>query len=273
MVVNLSDIAAMNALPTQITVAIALSNRFSAEAVEELYKGINLACERYNVDLVGGDTTASPAGLTLCITALGRAAKADIAYRNTARPGDVICVTGDLGGAYLGLQILEREKAEFLANPDMQPQLEGHDYLIGRQLKPEARVDIIHDLRDLGVVPSSMIDVSDGLASDLLHLCKASGTGAAIYEAELPADEQTLAAASEFGISASTCILNGGEDYELLFTLSPDQYDKVRKHADIKAIGIMREQAEGVFLMTTGGNAYPLQAQGWSHFGENEPAE
>ncbi|MES2387666.1 MAG: thiamine-phosphate kinase [Bacteroidota bacterium] len=269
-VVNLSDIAAMNAIPQHITVSVALSNRFSVEAVTELYEGISLACEHYGIDLVGGDTTTSPAGLTISITAMGTAARADIAYRNTARPGDVICVTGDLGAAYLGLQVLEREKQEFLANPDMEPKLDDKEYLVGRQLKPEARTDIIYDFRDLGIVPSSMIDISDGLASDLLHLCKASGTGAAIYEAELPADDATLLTATEFNMSPTTCIMNGGEDYELLFTVSQQQYEKLRNHRDIKAIGVMRDAGEGVLLMSSAGNPYVVQAQGWNHFGDNK---
>lgn len=265
-VVNLSDIAAMNAIPQQITVSLALSNRFSLEAIDELYEGIRLACEEYKVDLVGGDTSSSAAGLFISITAIGSAKPKQISYRNGACVGDVICVTGDLGAAYLGLQVLAREKQEFLVNPDMQPALDDKNYLLRRQLKPEARTDIVHDFHEMGIVPTSMIDISDGLASELLHICKAGRVGAAIYEAELPADDQTLLVASEFGISPTTAIMNGGEDYELLFTVPPVDFEKLRNHADIKPIGIIREELEGVILMSKGGNPYPVEAQGWRHF-------
>lgn len=265
--VNISDIAAMNATPEQITVNVALSNRFSVEAVEELYQGMRLACEAYQVDLVGGDTTASRSGLVISITALGRAPKGRLAFRNTAQKGDIICVTGDLGGAYLGLQLLEREKQVFLANPDMQPELIGFEYVVRRQLKPEARMDIIHELKDLEVVPTAMIDVSDGLASELLHLTSQSGLGATLYEDKLPVDQETWKVASEiFQISPTTCALNGGEDYELLFTIKQSDYEKIKYHEDISFIGFMHEAEKGVHLITRADQKVAITAMGWQHF-------
>ncbi|SDL99405.1 thiamine-monophosphate kinase [Catalinimonas alkaloidigena] len=264
--VNVSDVAAMNAIPRQITVSMALSNRFSVEAVEELYAGIRLACEQYKVDLVGGDTTASGAGLTLSVTALGTAAPHELVYRNGARVGDVICVSGDLGAAYMGLQVLEREKEVFIANPNMQPQLESYEYIVGRQLKPEARMDLIHELRELGIRPTAMIDISDGLASELFHISHRSGVGIAINEDKIPVAEETGRAADEFRIDATTCALNGGEDYELLFTLDPADYERISKETDITAIGLVRKAEEGLYLITRGSNRRPLQAQGWQHF-------
>jgi thiamine-monophosphate kinase len=264
--VNVSDIAAMNGIPTQITVSMALSNRFSVEAIEELYEGILQACESYKVDLVGGDTTSSSSGLILSITAIGTATKETVVYRNTAAPKDIICVSGDLGGAYMGLQVLAREKQVYLANPEMQPELTGHEYVVRRQLKPEARMDIIHDLREAGVVPSAMIDISDGLASEILHICTRSGTGAVVLETKIPVDSDTGFAADEFKLDATTCALNGGEDYELLFTVRPDDYEKIRNHADITAIGVIKEKKDGIFLLTNAGNTHPITAQGWVHF-------
>ena len=265
--VNLSDIAAMNAIPKQITVSIGLSNRFSVEAVDALYEGIFAACEAYKVDLVGGDTTSSGAGLVISITAIGTAPKENITYRNTAKKGDIVCVTGDLGAAYIGLQLLEREKQVFLADPNMQPDLTESEYVIGRQLKPDARLDIIHEFKDLNLIPNAMIDISDGLASELFHLCKSSNLGVAIYEDKLPIDKETYSIASDtLNIAPITCMLNGGEDYELLFTISQEQYDKLKKHADISMIGYMQEAEKGLKLVTRGQQVIDIQAQGWAHF-------
>ncbi len=265
--VNVSDIAAMNGTPTQITVGIALSNRFSLEAVEEIYTGMRLACEDYKVDLVGGDTTAAISGLILSITVLGTVAKDKIVYRNTAKKGDILCVTGDLGGAYLGLQALTREKQVFVANPDMQPELEGMDYIIERQLKPQARLDIIHELADLGIVPTSMIDISDGLASEIMHICKQSGVGAVLYEDKLPIDQQSYdAAINHFQLSPITCALNGGEDYELLFTISQENYEKIKQHDQISTIGYITDADKKVALVMRNGTTVVVQAQGWKHF-------
>ena len=265
--VNLSDVAAMNAVPRQITVSIALSNRFSVEAIDELYAGINSACEAYKVDLVGGDTTSSRAGLIISVTAIGVAKTDKIVYRSGAKPGQVVCVSGDLGAAYLGLQILEREKREFVENPDMKPKLEGNDYLIGRQLKPEARMDVIYDLAEQGVVPTAMIDVSDGLASEVLHLSRQSGVGFAIYEDTIPLDNQAALAASDFGLVGTTCALNGGEDYELLMTFTQEDFEKVRKTmASLTAIGITRDLDKGNYLHTRGGQQAEIKAQGWTSF-------
>ncbi len=263
---NVSDIAAMNGKPTQLTVSIAVSSKFSLEAIEELYRGIQAACEVYNVDLVGGDTTSSRSGLMISITIIGTANKQDVVYRSTAKDKDIICVTGDLGGAYMGLQLLEREKQVFLANPNAQPQLEDKDYVVQRQLKPEARMDFIHELKNLEIRPTSMIDISDGLASELMHLCKASGLGARIYEDKLPIDSQTEQIANEFNISTNTCMLNGGEDYELLFTISQDDYAKLRNHPDVTTIGYMHSADKGIHMVSIGQQLVPLTAQGWNHF-------
>ena len=264
--VNASDIAAMNGIPRQITVSLAFSSRFTVEAIDALYDGIAAACENYKIDLIGGDTTSSASGLVISITAIGTVEKSKIAYRNTAKVNDIICVTGDLGGAFMGLQVLEREKQAFLVNPDAQPELEGKEYIVGRQLKPEARLDIIHELSDLQVVPTSMIDISDGLASEILHLCTQSGTGASLYEENLPIDTLTYNTAVEFNISPVTAALNGGEDYELLFTIQQTDYEKLKSHADIHFIGFMQEKAKGVNLITKQENVYPITAQGWNHF-------
>lgn len=264
--VNVSDIAAMNGKPKQVTVSMGLSNRFSIEAVEALYEGIHAACKDYEVDLVGGDTTASSSGLILSVTALGTVGKHDIIYRSGAQENDILCVTGDLGGAFIGLQILEREKQEYLANPEMQPKLEKYDYVVGRQLRPKARMDILHELRDLVVKPSSMIDLSDGLASDAFHLCKASDLGIVIYEDKLPIDKQTYETAAEFSMDPNTCALNGGEDYELLFTIPPGDFDKIKNHADIHTIGYMQKKENGKAFVTRNGNTVELKAQGWKHF-------
>lgn len=237
--VVLSDIAAMNAIPAQITIGLGLSNRFSVESVDALYEGIQLACEEYKVDLVGGDTTSSPQGLIISMTATGVVEADKLVQRGTAKPNDVLCVTGDLGAALMGLHSLEREKQVFLSNPDMKPELEGKSYVVLRQLKPMARFDMIHEFRDLGVVPTSMIDCSDGLASEIIHLCNASGLGARIFEKNIPIDDETYLAATEFNVSPLTAALNGGEDYELVFTVSQEDFPKVEKIADVTAIGYM----------------------------------
>ena len=265
-VVNLSDIYAMNATPKQITVSIALSNRFSVEAVEELYAGIRAACDRYEVDLVGGDTSASQKGLMISVTAIGQAARDKVVYRHTARKGDLVCITGDLGAAYLGLQILEREKQLYLHDPNIKPDLEEKAYLVGRQLKPEARRDMIEAFAQNGLVPTAMIDISDGLASDLMHLCRRSGLGAFIEETGVPIHPDAQMQALDFKLDPITCALSGGEDYELLFTIDPADIDKVKYLPDIYIAGEMTDAAEGLILHTTGGNRHPITAQGWRHF-------
>ena len=264
--VNVSDIAAMNGTARQITVSIALSNRFSVEAVDALYKGIRAACENYKVDLVGGDTTSSVSGLIISVTAIGTAKKENIAYRSGARVSDIICATGDLGAAFMGLQILEREKQVFLANPDMQPRLEKYEYLVGRQLRPEARTDIVFDLEEAGVKPTSMIDISDGLASELLHLSKQSNIGLRIYEESVPIDNTAFDTALEFKLDPITCALNGGEDYELLFTVAQADHEKIKKHPDIHMIGYVHDQRDQNVMISKAGTTVPLRAQGWDHF-------
>jgi thiamine-monophosphate kinase len=264
--VNVSDIAAMNGVAEQVTVSIALSNRFSVEAIKELYEGINIACENYKVDLVGGDTTSSRSGLIISVSVIGKAQKDKVSLRSTANVNDLICVTGDLGGAYVGLQVLEREKQEYLANPEMQPMLSGKDYVVQRQLRPEARMDVIHEMKELGLVPTSMIDISDGLASELLHITHASNVGARIYEDKLPVDNITYETAREFDMDPTTCMLNGGEDYELLFTIKQEDFNKVKNHPDITVIGHITEASDGVNLITKGNNVHRIQAQGWVHF-------
>ena len=265
-VVNLSDIYAMNAMPKQITVSIAISNRFSVEALDELYAGIEAACRFYGVDLVGGDTSSSQKGLILSITAIGQGEAEKITYRNTAKAGDLICITGDLGAAFLGLQILEREKQLYLSNPGIQPQLEGKDYLIGRQLKPEARRDMVEAFAKNKLVPTAMIDISDGLASELFHICTQSGVGAFLEESGVPIHPDAQLQALEFQLDPITCALSGGEDYELLFTIAPADVDKVKYLPDIYIAGEIVEAKEGIQLHTTGGNIHPITAQGWKHF-------
>ena len=264
--VNVSDIAAMNGLPQHITVSLGLSNRFSVEAVDAFYQGIRYACDDYGVDLIGGDTTASASGLVISVTVMGVVAKDQVARRSGAQRGDVVCVTGDLGAAYVGLQVLEREKVTFQENPEMQPQLDSYDYVVQRQLKPKARTDIIHDLRESSIVPTAMIDISDGLASELFHIGQQSSVGMRIYEDKLPIDGMTFQTAAEFNISPTTCALNGGEDYELLFTVRPEDFEKLKNHADIHAIGYTQELSEGIRMITQGGQVVPIQAQGWNHF-------
>lgn len=263
--VNVSDIAAMNGKAEQITVSIALSNRFSVEAVDALYDGIKAACLNYKVDLVGGDTTSSASGLIISIAVVGRVSRNKIAYRSGARENDIVCVTGDLGGAFMGLQVLEREKQVFLANPEMQPGLEKYDYIVGRQLKPEARTEIVYDLEEFGVVPTSMIDVSDGLASELLHLSKESNVGIRIYEDKIPIDELTYETAVEFNLDPITSALNGGEDYELLFTIKKSDQDKIKNHPDVHMIGYIHNRPDQNVMVTKQGSVVPLRAQGWDH--------
>ncbi len=265
-VANVSDIAAMNGKPGQITVALAFSNRFSLEAIDSLYNGIRSACENYKVDLVGGDTSASASGLVISITALGRVSKGKETLRSTAKVNDIICVTGDLGAAYLGLQVLEREKQVFLTNPEMQPDLEKYEYLVGRQLRPEARMDIVHELADKKVVPTAMIDISDGLASELLHLSKSSGVGIKIFEDKVPIDAGAFETAIELKIDPITCALNGGEDYELLFTIAPSDYEKLKNHPDIHFIGHVHNNPQQNVMVTKDETIVPLVAQGWNHF-------
>lgn len=263
--VNVSDICAMNAVPRQITVSIALSSKFSVEAVEEIYKGIYTACERYGVDLVGGDTTSSLTGLTISVTVIGEVERGKAIFRSGAKPNDLLCLTGDLGGAFMGLQLLERENEVFKVNPKVQPQLDGYDYILQRQLRPEARVDMIEIFRKTGVQPTSMIDISDGLSSEILHLCKNSGVGCNLYEEKVPLDFQTKKMAEELNINPLVAALNGGEDYELLFTIPQADFDKIKNDPDITIIGHMTEASEGTNLITTGGSKIPLIAQGWNH--------
>jgi len=265
-VVNLSDIYAMNAIPQQITVSIAVSSRFSVEAIEEIYAGIQAACDFYQVDLVGGDTSSSGKGLLLSVTAIGRGNLDWITYRSGASVGDILCITGDLGAAYIGLQILEREKQIFLSQPGVQPDLEEQSYIIGRQLKPEARRDMVALFHKTNLVPTSMIDVSDGLASDLIQICKQSGLGAYIEETGVPIHPQTQMMAIKFNMDPITCALSGGEDYELLFTISPKDLPRVRLMPDIYIMGEMVKEKEGINLHTKEGKMHPITAQGWLHF-------
>lgn len=265
-IVNLSDICAMNGTPKQVTVSIAVSNRFSVEAMEELYEGMLLACKRYHVDLVGGDTTSSTSGLIISVTAIGEAKKEDIVYRNGAKEKDLLCLSGDVGGAYMGLQVLEREKFVFKDNPNLQPDLVGNDYILERQLKPEARVDIVELLKKLDVKPTSMIDVSDGLASELLHICKQSEVGCELYEEKIPLDPQTYDRAREFSLDPTVCALSGGEDYELLFTIPMSDYEKVKNVPDFTIIGHMTAKTSGVNLVAKAGTSHPITAQGWNAF-------
>jgi thiamine-monophosphate kinase len=265
--VNVSDICAMNAKAEQITVSIAMSNRFPLEALEELYAGIKSACINYNIDLVGGDTTSSLSGLIISITVVGRAGKKQIVKRSGAAENELLIVTGDLGAAYMGLQLLEREKEVFKANPgEIQPDLDGHDYILQRQLKPEARVDVVGFLDELGVVPTSMIDISDGLASELFHLCKASNLGCHIYTEKIPIDALASSLAIDFNIDPTTCALNGGEDYELLFTIKQEDYERIKGNPNMTVIGHMVDKEAGKYLIDKSGSVIELKAQGWNHF-------
>jgi thiamine-monophosphate kinase len=268
--VNVSDIAAMNGKAEQIVVSLALSNRFSVEAVDALYEGIRAACDHFKVDLVGGDTTSSRSGLIISITAIGRVDKNKIVYRSGAKPNDIICVTGDLGAAYTGLQILEREKEVYLTNPEMQPSLDKYEYMVGRLLKPIARTDIVFELDELSLVPTAMIDISDGLASELFHLAKNSGVGVRIFEDKIPIDQATFETnALEFKIDPVTAALNGGEDYELLFTIRQQDFEKIKNHSDIHMIGYVHDKVNENVMVTKQENVVPLKAQGWNHFSTN----
>lgn len=265
-VVNVSDIYAMNATPTQITVSLAFSNRFSVEALNEIYEGVYLACEKYGVDLIGGDTSASQKGLVISVTAIGEVTPGNFVKRSTAQKGDILCVTGDLGAAYLGLTLLEREKKIYLESPGVQPDLENRTYILGRQLKPEARKDIIEYLAAQGITPTSMMDVSDGLSSEILHICKQSNLGVVLYEDKIPIHDETREVAMKFGLDPTAAALSGGEDYELLFTLRQEDYEKITLNENISPIGYMTENSEGAHILTKGGNKFKLVAQGWNAF-------
>jgi thiamine-monophosphate kinase len=272
-IVNLSDVYAMNGHPRQVLISLALSSKFSVEAVEQLYEGIRMACEKYGVDLVGGDTTTSLTGLTISVVALGEVEKGKLVYRNTARVNDLICVSGDLGAAYMGLQLLERERKVFDESGEgIQPDLSGFDYILGRQLKPEARKDIIEALHDHQIVPGAMIDLSDGLSSDLTHICRQSGLGCRIFQDKIPIDEETDRAAREMNIEPFIAALNGGEDYELLFTIPVNKHDEVMKIKNISVIGHITDKEDGMKFVTVQGGEIELKAQGWNSFGNEKPS-
>jgi len=263
-VVNLSDVYAMNAIPKQITVSMAISAKFSVEHLEELYSGIKLACEKYNVDLVGGDTTASFTGLTICVTAIGEVPKNKITYRNGAKNNDIICVSGDLGSAYMGLQLLERERKIFEKTGIQKPDFEDYGYILERQLKPEARKEIVEILKGINVVPTSMIDISDGLSSELFHICKASNVGCSIYQEKIPINKETTKMSDEFNLPPLTAALNGGEDYELLFTIALGDYEKINVHPEISIIGHIVSKDFGCNLILDSGDEVEISAQGWN---------
>lgn len=269
-VANVSDICAMNATPTQITVSLAVSNRFPLEALEELYEGITLASNFYNVDVVGGDTTSSQKGLIISITALGIADEEELVYRDGAQSTDLLVVTGDIGAAYMGLQVLEREKQVYLVNPNSQPDLGEYEYLIERQLKPEARVDVKKLLEELDVKPTSMIDISDGLSSEIMHLCTQSKVGCNLYEDKLPLDPQFINTCEEFNIDSTTIAINGGEDYELLFTIKMDDFEKIKGNPNLSIIGHMTQESEGIHIITRADTKIPLKAQGWNGLKDSE---
>jgi len=264
--VNLSDIYAMNGIASQITFSIGLSSKFPLEAVEEIYEGALIACKKFGVDLVGGDTSASAQGLVLSITSIGHVDSEKVVYRSGAKEGDLLCVSGDLGGAYVGLQLLEREKNIFLENPNIQPDLEGKDYIVERQLKPDARKDVVELLDFLNIIPNAMIDVSDGLASEILHICKASEVGCKLYEEKIPIDPMTYETARDFGLDPTVCALSGGEDYELLFTIPQSDYDKIKGQLDISVIGYITEKAAGCEMISKSGHVHEIKAQGWNAF-------
>lgn len=267
-VVNLSDVYAMNATPTQITIGIGISNRFSLEALDEFYEGVYAACTHYGVDLVGGDTTTSQKGFVIAITAIGEVAPDKFVKRSTAKKGDLLCVSGDLGAAYVGLLFLEREKKIFLESPKVQPDLEGETYVIGRLLKPEARKDIIEFFAEQALLPSAMMDISDGLSSEILHICKDSGVGCVLYEDKVPIAEETRNAAFKFEIDPTACALSGGEDYELLFTVPQSDYEKISSNPAISIIGYMTQAEEGATIITKGGSRHEITAQGWNPIGK-----
>lgn len=264
--VNVSDICAMNATPTQIILGLGFSNRFSVEALDEFYEGVYAACSAYKVDLLGGDTTTSQKGFIISCTAIGEVTPDKFVTRKGAQKSELLCVTGDLGAAYLGLILLEREKKIFLENPKIQPDLEGEKYIVGRILKPEARTDIVDYLAQKEIVPTAMIDVSDGLSSEILHICKQSNVGCVLYEEKMPIAEDTKSAAFKFNLDPTACALSGGEDYELLFTLKQDDYEKISSNSDISVIGYLTDEEAGAHIITKGGNKYPITAQGWNAF-------
>lgn len=268
-VVNLSDIYAMNAVPTQITMSLGFSNRFSVEALDEFYEGVYAACNKYNVDLVGGDTTTSQKGFIISVTAIGEVTPDKFVKRSTAQKGDLLCVSGSLGAAYVGLLFLEREKKIFLESPGVQPDLENESYVIGRMLKPEARKDIIDFFAEKEIIPSSMIDVSDGLSSEILHICKQSRLGCVLYEEKIPVAEEMKKAAFKFEIDPTACALSGGEDYELLFTIPQTDYDKLVLNEEISVVGYMTEEEQGTHIITKGGGKHAITAQGWNHMKQN----
>jgi thiamine-monophosphate kinase len=263
-VVNLSDVYAMNATPTQVTVSIGISNRFSVEALNEFYEGVYAACEKYNVDLAGGDTSTSQKGFVISVTAIGEVAPNKFVKRSTANKGDLICVSGDLGAAFLGLTLLEREKNIYLENPQIQPDLEGEDYIVGRILKPEARKDIIEFFEQQNILPTAMMDISDGLSSEILHICNQSNVGCVLYEDKLPIAEQTRNTAFKFNLDPTMCALNGGEDYELLFTIKQDDYDKISPNENISVVGYIKDIEEGRKFLSKGANSFDIIAQGWN---------
>lgn len=271
--VNASDIYAMNGTPRQITVSLAISNHFSVEGLEEFYAGMYLACEEYGIDLVGGDTTSSKTGLCISITVLGEAPEKEIVYRSTAGENQLICVSGDLGAAYMGLQLLEREKLVFQDNGQAQPDFAGYEYILERQLKPEARKDIVELLRKKEILPTAMIDISDGLASEILHICTDSKVGCNIYEAKIPIDYQTFKMAEELNMNATVCALSGGEDYELLFTAPLEKHELLSTLPGISIIGHTCKASEGCYMTTRDGNTFELKAQGWTNFSANSPEE
>ena len=268
-VVNLSDIYAMNAVPTQITMSLGFSNRFSVEALDEFYEGVYAACNKYNVDLVGGDTTTSQKGFIISVTAIGEVTPDKFVKRSTAQKGDLLCVSGSLGAAYVGLLFLEREKKIFLESPGVQPDLENESYVIGRMLKPEARKDIVDFFAEKEIIPSSMIDVSDGLSSEILHICKQSRLGCVLYEEKIPVAEEMKKAAFKFEIDPTACALSGGEDYELLFTIPQTDYDKLVLNEEISVVGYMTEEEQGTHIITKGGGKHAITAQGWNHMKQN----
>ena len=265
-IINLSDVYALNAIPTHITMSIGISNRFGVEALDEFYEGVFAACGKYNIDLVGGDTSASHKGFIISVTAIGEVAPGKFVKRSTANKGDLVCVSGDFGGAFLGLTLLEREKKIWMEHPQVQPDLEGEDYIAGRLLKPEARNDIIEFFGINNIVPTAMMDVSDGISSEILHICRQSNLGCRLYEEKLPIAEQSRKAAFKFGLDPAVCALNGGEDYELIFTLKQEDYEKITTNEQISVIGYMAAQDEGSKLITKGGNTFDITAQGWNAF-------
>jgi thiamine-monophosphate kinase len=264
-VVNLSDVYAMNAVPTQIILSIGISNRFSLEALDEFYEGVYAACEKYGVDLVGGDTTSSQKGFIISLTAIGEVAPDQYVKRGTAKKGDLLCVSGDLGAAYVGLLFLEREKKIFIESPGVQPDLEGETYVIGRLLKPEARKDIVEFFAANQIRPTAMMDISDGLSSEILHICKDSNLGCVLYEEKIPVSEEMKKAAFKFEIDPTACALSGGEDYELLFTVAQEDFEKLVLNEQISVVGYMTEPELGSHIITKGGSKHPVTAQGWNH--------